>query len=178
MRRGKPYQGVSRCGVSRRICATCYLPTSFSTRWTGAAELRRRFLVYPDSRVPAHRQTYLCARMRRNNFPHDNTRVPRRSAFWPKPQKAPKALFAPAPGGFRLTVSPTAPNQLRENSFLLIRTGYGLRPYPASFGKAETLHPRKAAFYADMGGCGFPASAGLARVNRPQTECPINIARR
>ena len=93
MRRGKPYQGVSRCGVSRRICATCYLPTSFSTRWTGAAELRRRFLVYPDSRVPAHRQTYLCARMRRNNFPHENTRVPRRSAFWPKPQKAPKALF-------------------------------------------------------------------------------------
>ena len=43
--------------------------------------------------LPAYRQTYLCARMRRNNFPHENTRVPRRSAFWPKPQKAPKTLF-------------------------------------------------------------------------------------
>ena len=43
----------------------------------------------------ANRQTNFCTNMRRNNLPHNNTRVPRRSAFWPKPQKAPKALFNP-----------------------------------------------------------------------------------
>ena len=59
--------------------------------------------------LPAYRQTYLCARMRRNNFPHENTRVPRRSAFWPKPQKAPKALFNP-PAPKRATL-------LREGMF-------------------------------------------------------------
>ena len=53
--------------------------------------------------LPAHRQTYFRASMRRNNFPDNNTRVPRRSAFWPKPQKAPKALLFP--GTKRTTLS-------------------------------------------------------------------------
>ena len=71
---------------------------------------------------PANRQTYLCARMRRNNFPHENTRVPRRSAFWPKPQKAAKALFdLPAPSEKRRRRFSTAPIRLGENPFLLIQ---------------------------------------------------------
>ena len=45
--------------------------------------------------LPAHRQTYFRASMRRNNFPDNNTRVPRRSAFWPKPLKGAKTLFNP-----------------------------------------------------------------------------------
>ena len=110
----------------------------------------------------ANRQTNFCTSMRRNNLPHNNTRVPRRSAFWPKPQKAPKTLFnLPAPGGFRLMASPKVPNQLGESPFLLIRLECArlrctLTPAAA--------HP--------------PASAGLARADRTRTECPINIARR
>ena len=40
-----------------------------------------------------YRQTYLCASMRRKDFPHDNTRVPRRTPFWPKPEKIKGALL-------------------------------------------------------------------------------------
>ena len=63
--------------------------------------------------------------------------------FGQSPKRHQKRFCSPAPGGFRLTASPKAPNQLGERPFLLMRAGYGLRPYPASFGKAETLHPRK-----------------------------------
>ena len=78
----------------------------------------------------ANRQTNFCASMRRNNFPHENTRVPRRSAFWPKPQKAPKTLFnPPAPGGFRLMASPTVPIRLGESPFLLMRVKGGRQAY-------------------------------------------------
>ena len=66
----------------------------------------------------------------------------------------------------------TVPNQLGESPFLLMHTGYGLRPYPASFGKAETLHPRKAAFYAGMSGCGFPAT----HLTRRNARYPFSAA--
>ena len=90
------------------------------------------------------KQTYLCARMRRNNLPHDNTRAlleqwdsggavtggdvsriarnshrkhkvlssSRRSAFWPKPQKAPKTLFSLHPAA-SANESP-APHRVRQ----------------------------------------------------------------
>ena len=52
-----------------------------------------------------YRQTYLCASMRRKNFPRDNTPVPRRTPFWSKPQKGAKALWLPGARRLRPTAS-------------------------------------------------------------------------
>ena len=60
----------------------------------------------------ANRQTNFCTSMRRNNLPHNNTRVPRRSAFWPKPQKAPKTLFPLHPAAS--TNESPAPHRVRQ----------------------------------------------------------------
>ena len=43
--------------------------------------------------------------MRRKNFPHDNTPVPRRTPFWSKPQKGAKALWLPGARRLRPTAS-------------------------------------------------------------------------
>ena len=97
-----------------------------------------------------YRQTYLCASMRRKDFPHDNTRVPRRTPFWPKPEKIKGALLregtframretptgtaswrfllrfgSPAPGDYALRRPATAPNWLGENLFFLMRRRAG-----------------------------------------------------
>ena len=81
-----------------------------------------------------YRQTYLCASMRRKDFPHDNTRVPRRTPFWPKPEKIKGALLregtfravreTPAGTACRRFLLPTAPNELSKST-LLMRPGCG-----------------------------------------------------
>ena len=65
-----------------------FLPFCARTKGDGCLASGKREL-------PIHRQTNFCASMRRNNIPHDNTRARAATAFWPKPQKAPKTLFNP-----------------------------------------------------------------------------------
>ena len=81
-----------------------------------------------------YRQTYLCASMRRKNFPRDNTPVPCRTPFWSKPEKIRGALLREGtfrvmretPTGtasrrFLLRFGSPAPDWLGGNLFLLMR---------------------------------------------------------
>ena len=100
-------EGSGRCSEIFYLFATGNLGKSPEVRPSRSGLSANRLFPAQDGGIrqkgaAGGRQTYFCARLRRNNFPHDNTRVPRRSAFWPKPQKAPKTLFnPPAPNGRR-----------------------------------------------------------------------------
>ena len=107
-------EGSGRCSEIFYLFATGNLGKSPEVRPSRSGLSANRLFPAQDGGIrqkgaAGGRQTYFCARLRRNNFPHNNTRVPRRSAFWPKPQKAPKALFNP-PAPKRATL-------LREGMF-------------------------------------------------------------
>ena len=68
--------------------------------------------VSGKGQLPAYRQTYFGASMRRSHVQHDTARVPRRTPFWPKPQKGAKALFPVHPAA--LINEPPAPHRERQ----------------------------------------------------------------
>ena len=110
-------EGSGRCSEIFYLFATGNLGKSPEVRPSRSGLSANRLFPAQDGGIrqkgaAGGRQTYFCARLRRNNFPHDNTRVPRRSAFWPKPQKAPKTLFPLHPAAS--TNESPAPHRVRQ----------------------------------------------------------------
>ena len=95
--------------------------------------------------------------MRRSHVQHNTARVPRRTPFWPKPQKGAKTLLFP--GAKRAT-----PYGVPD----------GAEPVEGKFVSPHVAGVRENGFYADAsGGRMPPAWADLSSPDSARTECSI-----
>ena len=132
------------------------------------------------------------ASMRRSHVQHNTARVPRRTPFWPKPQKGAKALFPVHPAAS--INEPPAPHRMRQvaakGGMLQTRSrpqSCGFRPpvlattakRDAPYSAPDAAEPveqnsfllmqpgcANQLFSADISGGALPASAGLSSVDR------------
>ena len=120
--------------------------------------------------------------MRRSHVQHDNARVPRRTPFWPKPQKGAKTLFPVHPAA--LINEPPAPHRERQvaakGGMLQTRS----RPQSCGFRPPVLITTAKRQRAPDVGRptCGAPDAAEsveqkplpphAAGVGRPPNRAP------
>ena len=108
--------------------------------------------------------------MRRSHVQHDTARVPRRTPFWPKPQKGAKALFPGHPAA--LMNEPPAPHRARQvaakSGMLQTRS----RPQSCGFRPPVLITTAKRRRGSGVGRPIFSASGRTAKTSTRSRGCP------
>ena len=100
---------------------------------------------------------------------HPFTRVTAATAFFRR-EKGSKTRRSPAPNGLRLTASPTAPNRLRGNLFLLMWPGCGRMVFTLTRAAGAYLRPGPIYPHQIVPGQNVPYIPQCGRTRKPEAS--------
>ena len=125
----------------------------------------------PARQVWPHGQTFPkpAARLAANRMVHPLARRRAATAFFRR-EKGSKTRRSPAPNGLRLTVSPTAPNRLRGNLFLLMWPGCGRMVFMLTRAAGAYLRPGPIYPHQIVPGQNVPYIPLCGRTRKPEAS--------
>ena len=109
------------------------------------------------------------ARLAANRIVHPLARRRAATAFFRR-EKGSKTRRSPAPNGLRLTVSPTAPNRLRGNLFLLMWPGCGRMVFTLTRAAGACLRPGPIYPHQIVPGQNVPYIPQCGRTRKPEAS--------